>query len=105
MVTQAASGLLAVLGVALVNPALAQITFGSPNDPPRIALGGVSTVPWRAAEAEAGLRGKTIDNQTAKAAADAAFAGAKGRGHNDFKIELGKRTLHRALLQGAALEI
>ena len=40
MVTQAASGLLAVLGVALVNPALAQITFGSPNDPPRIALGG-----------------------------------------------------------------
>ncbi len=71
----------------------------------RIALGGVSTVPWRAAEAEAGLRGKTIDDQTAMAAADAAFAGAQGRGHNDFKIELGKRTLHRALLQGAALEI
>jgi len=71
----------------------------------RIALGGVSTVPWRAAEAEAELRGKTIDNQTAKTAADAAFAGAQGRGRNDFKIELGKRTLRRALLQGAALEI
>lgn len=71
----------------------------------RIALGGVSTVPWRAAESEAGLRGKPIDNQTAKAAADSAFAGAQGHGHNDFKIELGKRTLRRALLQAAALEI
>jgi xanthine dehydrogenase YagS FAD-binding subunit len=38
-------------------------------------------------------------------AADAAFAGAKGHGHNDFKIELGKRTLSRALQQAAALEI
>ncbi len=71
----------------------------------RIALGGVSTVPWRAAEAEAALRGKTINDQTAMAAADAAFAGAQGRGHNDFKIELGKRTLRRALRQAAALEI
>ena len=39
------------------------------------------------------------------AAADAAFAGAKGHGHNEFKIELGKRTLSRALQQAAALEI
>ena len=38
-------------------------------------------------------------------AADAAFSSAKGYGHNDFKIELGKRTLQRALLQVAALEI
>ena len=44
-------------------------------------------------------------NSTAQAAADAAFAGAKGHGHNDFKIELGKRTLSRALQQAAALEI
>jgi xanthine dehydrogenase YagS FAD-binding subunit len=71
----------------------------------RIALGGVATVPWRAANAEAALRGKTIDDQTAMAAAEAAFAGARGRGHNDFKIELGKRTLRRALRQAAALEI
>jgi xanthine dehydrogenase YagS FAD-binding subunit len=71
----------------------------------RIALGGVSTVPWRAPEAEAELLGKTMDDQTAMAVADAAFAGAQGHGHNDFKIELGKRTLRRALLQGAALEI
>jgi len=71
----------------------------------RIALGGVSTVPWRAGNAEAALRGKTIDDQSLTAAADAAFAGAQGHGHNDFKIELGKRTLRRALRQAAGLEI
>lgn len=71
----------------------------------RIALGGVATVPWRAVEAEALLRGKPIDEQNATAAADAAFAGAKGYGHNDFKIALGKRTLVRALRQATALEI
>jgi xanthine dehydrogenase YagS FAD-binding subunit len=71
----------------------------------RIALGGVATVPWRATEAEAALRGKSINQQNAAMAADAAFANAKGYGHNNFKIELGKRTLQRALLQAAALEI
>jgi lipid A 3-O-deacylase len=29
-----------MLGVALVRPAAAQISFGSPGDPPRVALGG-----------------------------------------------------------------
>jgi xanthine dehydrogenase YagS FAD-binding subunit len=71
----------------------------------RIALGGVSTVPWRATEAEAALTGKTIDEDSLAAAADAAFAGAKGYGHNNFKIELGKRTLTRALQHVATLEI
>ncbi|MBV9558211.1 MAG: FAD binding domain-containing protein, partial [Pseudolabrys sp.] len=71
----------------------------------RIALGGVATTPWRAKEAEAALAGKPLDEASAKAAADAAFATAKPREHNAFKIELGKRTLTRALLQAAALEI
>jgi xanthine dehydrogenase YagS FAD-binding subunit len=71
----------------------------------RIALGGVATVPWRAVEAEALLRSKPINEQNAAAVADAAFAGAKGHGQNDFKIELGKRTLSRAPQQAAALEI
>ena len=37
--------------------------------------------------------------------AAAAIAGAEGHGHNDFKIELGKRTLRRALQQASELEI
>jgi xanthine dehydrogenase YagS FAD-binding subunit len=71
----------------------------------RIALGGVATVPWRATEAEAVLHGNAIDERMALAAAEAAFTGAKGHRHNDFKIALGKRTLTRALQQAAALEI
>jgi xanthine dehydrogenase YagS FAD-binding subunit len=71
----------------------------------RIALGGVATVPWRSLEAERALQGKTIDEQSTTAAAVAAFAGAEGHGHNDFKIELGKRTLRRALQQASELEI
>ncbi len=71
----------------------------------RVALGGVATVPWRATEAEALLRDKPVNEQNAAAAADAAFATAKGYGHNDFKIKLGKQTLKLALQQAAALEI
>src|SRR5947208_13026302 len=58
----------------------------------RIALGGVATVPWRAQQAEAALKGKAVNEQTAKAVADTAFAGAQRHQHNAFKIELGKRT-------------
>jgi xanthine dehydrogenase YagS FAD-binding subunit len=69
----------------------------------RIALGGVATVPWRAKRAEDALRGGPIDAETAREAAEVAFAGALPRKHNAFKIELGKRTLVRALQGAAAL--
>jgi lipid A 3-O-deacylase len=38
-VYRAASGVLVALGLAAADPATAQITFGSPGDPPRIAIG------------------------------------------------------------------
>lgn len=69
----------------------------------RVALGGVATVPWRAEQAEETLSGKPINQSTAHAAAEAAFAMAHPREHNAFKIELGKRTLVRALQGAAAL--
>jgi len=65
----------------------------------RIALGGVATVPWRANAAEAALKGKPLDDASARAAADAAFGGAQTHEHNAFKVELGKETLIRALKQ------
>jgi xanthine dehydrogenase YagS FAD-binding subunit len=71
----------------------------------RIALGGVATVPWRAAEAEAVLKGRALDEAAQDAAAQAAFSGAQAREHNGFKIELGKRTLKRAIAQAAVMEI
>ena len=71
----------------------------------RIALGGVASVPWRAREAENLLRGKKLDEATAQAAADAAFQGAAPRKHNAFKVDLGKRTLARALFETAAMKL
>ncbi|HEU5274443.1 MAG TPA: xanthine dehydrogenase family protein subunit M [Xanthobacteraceae bacterium] len=71
----------------------------------RIALGGVATVPWRATAAENALRGQRIDDRSVAAAAEAAFAAARGREHNSFKIALGKRTLVRALNEAAAITI
>ena len=71
----------------------------------RIALGGVASRPWRARSAEAALAGRALDEASAQAAAEAAFAGARTHGGNDFKPELGRRTLVRALLQAAAMEV
>ncbi len=70
----------------------------------RIALGGVATRPWRAHEAEAVLQGQPMTPESARAAAKAAFASAEPHGANDFKPELGRRTLVRALVQAAAQE-
>jgi xanthine dehydrogenase YagS FAD-binding subunit len=70
-----------------------------------IALGGVATVPWRAREAEAVLKGKELDHGVLTAAAHAAFAGARTQEHNAFKVVLGKQTLIRALNEAAAMEI
>ena len=70
----------------------------------RVALGGVATRPWRAHAAEAALRGRRLDEDAARAAAEAAFAGAVPRGQNAYKIELGRRTVVRALLSAAAME-
>lgn len=70
----------------------------------RIALGGVASRPWRAHAAEAALRGERLDEKAARNAADIAFADARPYGQNAFKVELGKRTVVRALLAAAAME-
>ncbi len=71
----------------------------------RIALGGVATLPWRAREAEALIKGQKFDDELARHVADAAFSGAVAKRHNEFKIALGKRVLARALHQAATMEI
>jgi xanthine dehydrogenase YagS FAD-binding subunit len=90
---------------ALASAAVALDLDGSKVRDVRIALGGVATRPWRALEAEAALRGEPLDEGAARKAAQAAFAQAIGHGENDFKPELGRRTLERALLEAKALEI
>ena len=89
---------------AVVSVAVAVELDGGTVRDARIALGGVATLPWRATDAEALLKGNPIDEASATEAADMAFASAQGQSHNAFKIQLGKRTLVRALREAAALE-
>jgi xanthine dehydrogenase YagS FAD-binding subunit len=63
----------------------------------RIALGGVGTKPWRARFAQAAIVGKAPSADVFRAGAEAELKSAKGYGMNDYKIELVKRTLVRAL--------
>ncbi|HZE12833.1 MAG TPA: xanthine dehydrogenase family protein subunit M [Chthoniobacterales bacterium] len=63
----------------------------------RIALGGVAHKPWRAQKAEQQLIGQSADEKTFQAAAEAELGAAKGYAHNEFKIELAKRSIVRAL--------
>jgi xanthine dehydrogenase YagS FAD-binding subunit len=90
---------------ALASAAVALDLDGDTVKQVRIALGGVATVPWRAHEAEASLINQRLDETAARRAADLAFADARPREHNAFKVELGKRTLIRALRQAGVMEI
>jgi xanthine dehydrogenase YagS FAD-binding subunit len=63
-----------------------------------VALGGVATRPWRARDAERLLVGHPLTDAAARAAGDAALAGARPGRDNGFKIELGARTVADALM-------
>jgi xanthine dehydrogenase YagS FAD-binding subunit len=71
----------------------------------RVALGGVGTKPWRSPEAEAVLVGAPFDEALAVRAAEAAFAEGALEGQRAYKVELGRRTLVRALIQCATMEV
>ncbi|HEY1770356.1 MAG TPA: xanthine dehydrogenase family protein subunit M [Chthoniobacterales bacterium] len=82
---------------ALVSVAAALEMDGGKIKSARVALGGVAMKPWRASKAEAALAGKSPNEQTFRAAAEAELAAAKGYKYNSFKIELAKRAITRAL--------
>jgi xanthine dehydrogenase YagS FAD-binding subunit len=67
----------------------------------RLALGGVAHKPWRDRAAEATLRGQRADPTTFARAADVLLRDAKGYAHNNFKIDLARRGIVRALTQAA----
>ena len=69
----------------------------------RIGLGGMAYKPWRSHEGEQALTAKPLTAANMTVAAAAALAGAKTHGLNDYKPELARRTLIRALLEAQAL--
>ena len=87
---------------ALVSVAVGLEMDGGSIRRARIALGGVAHKPWRRTDAEERLAGKAADRQAFAAAADLLLEGAKGYEHNDFKIDLARRAIVRALGQAAA---
>ena len=87
---------------ALASAAVAlELQAGTVRDA-RIALGGLATKPWRAVEAERWLVGKRAALDSFRRAAAMAFDGAAPRDDNAFKVELGRRTVLRALQRGAS---
>ena len=67
----------------------------------RLALGGVAHKPWRDREAEGALNGAPATRESFMNAAETVLRDARGFGHNDFKIELARRAIVRALSQAA----
>ena len=82
---------------ALVSAAVAFDMDGDRIRQARIALGGVGTKPWRVPQVEVALAGASLDPAGLRSAAALAAQGARGRGHNDFKIELMQRAIVRAI--------
>src|SRR5205823_1473810 len=76
---------------ALVSVAAALELDGTTIHEARLALGGVAHKPWRDRQAEKLLEGQRADANSYSRVAEAILAGARGYGHNDFKIELAKR--------------
>jgi xanthine dehydrogenase YagS FAD-binding subunit len=86
---------------ALVSVAAALELDGDTIKEARLALGGVAHKPWRSSAAEIILRGERADASAFARAADILLRGAKGYGHNNFKIGLARRAIVRTLGQAA----
>jgi xanthine dehydrogenase YagS FAD-binding subunit len=86
---------------ALVSVAAALAMDGDRITETRLVLGGVAHKPWRNLDVEAMLNGIKATRDHFEAVGEAIVRGAKGFGHNTFKIELARRAVVRALQHAA----
>jgi xanthine dehydrogenase YagS FAD-binding subunit len=87
---------------ALVSVAAAVDLQGGTIRDVRLAMGGVAHKPWRLTEAETFLKGKAASEASFKQAAQIAMKGAKGYGHNNFKLQLAPNSIVEALKTATA---
>jgi xanthine dehydrogenase YagS FAD-binding subunit len=87
---------------AVVSAAVALETDGPRIRQARVALGGAGTKPWRLPQVEAALAGISLDSADLRSVAALAAEGARGHGHNDFKIALMQRVIVRAIQSAGA---
>jgi xanthine dehydrogenase YagS FAD-binding subunit len=64
----------------------------------RLVFGGIATHPFRSVVAENFLRGKTIDDDSAREAAELALSDSRPLKMNQYKVELAKTLAKRALV-------
>jgi len=69
-------------------------------DDVRVVLGGLAAVPWRCPAVEDALRGRRLDPGRAVTAAASCLEGADVDDVRAFTVDLGRRTVVRALLDG-----
>jgi len=70
----------------------------------RVVMGAVAPIPWRSQAAEQALVGKTISEDTAAAAAEAALQGATPLSQNVYKIGVAKTAVKRAILRAGGIQ-
>lgn len=69
----------------------------------RVVLGSVAHKPWRSIEAEHVLTGQRANEDMFRQAAAVALQDARPLAHNAYKVELGQRSIVRALMRAARL--
>ena len=89
---------------ALVSVAASFDMNGNTISNARLAMGGVAHKPWRLTAAEDYLKGKAASPENFKKAAALAQEGAKGYGHNNFKIQLARNTIIQALISVSGIK-
>jgi xanthine dehydrogenase YagS FAD-binding subunit len=82
---------------ALASAAVALHIRGGVIRTAKVAAGGVGTVPWKLSAVERHLTGERPSSRLWAAAAERAADGARPLAHNEFKVELLKRTVERQL--------
>jgi xanthine dehydrogenase YagS FAD-binding subunit len=70
-----------------------------------VVLGHVAPKPWRSAEAEAALKGKTVSEALATEAGKAAVASATPLSKNKHKVQLASVAVKRAVLRAAGMSV
>lgn len=78
--------------------AVTQVRDGRCTDA-RLVLGALGPSPIRAHAAEEMLRGKPLDETTARQAAEAALSGAQPLAMNEYKVQIAKTLVTRVLLE------
>jgi xanthine dehydrogenase YagS FAD-binding subunit len=81
--------------------ATASVSFrldGSTILSPRIVMGHVAPIPWSATAAETVLAGRSLSEELAEQAGEAAVQGARPLSQNKFKVQLARVAVKRALL-------